>query len=100
MVDVVYFMKGCSETVEERAQRLLYFELGTERTGSPVTVATMFARLGLDPIRVARHLMRLSPACAVDELALALGRFRIGGEACPAPHALARAALAHAGRAV
>lgn len=91
---------GGSPAIEERARRLLGFEIGAERTGVPVTVATMFARFQYDPQVSAQYLMRIPPVAALCELAEMLTHFRIDGEPCPAPEGLARAALLHAGRAV
>jgi hypothetical protein len=103
-MDVLYMLKGCSATVEVRADRLLRYELGTERTGAPVTVATMFARSTdeHDPLHLAQHIIRIPPGLAVAALAEWLDGFTIDGN-LPGPAqalALARAALVHAGRAV
>ncbi|WP_448205799.1 hypothetical protein [Azospirillum sp. sgz302134] len=91
---------GWSEAVEERARRLLGYQVGTEGHGAPVTVQSMLARCGYDPVASARFLMTIPPLMAVRELTKTVARFRIDGEPCPDPAALARAALSHAGRAV
>jgi hypothetical protein len=100
MYELIFTWKGCSLAVRERARRLLHFELGQENTGAGITVATMFARRHKDPAAVAEHLIRIAPRDAVEYLAEEISAFLIDGEACPFPHSLARAALAHAGRAV
>ena len=100
MLELMFTLKGCTLAVEERARRLLKFELGHEHTGAPVTVATLFARCHVDPQETAQHLMRIPPRDAVDYLADWILSLPIDGEFCPAPRALARAALADAGRAV
>lgn len=91
---------GWSEAVEERAKRLLRYQVGTEGQGSPVTVQTMLARCDYDPVASARFLMTIPPLTAVRELTKTVARFRIDGEPCPDPAAIARAALSFAGRAV
>lgn len=100
MQELIFTWKGCSPAVRERARRLLRFELGRENGGAGITVATLFARRGGDPTAMAEHLIRIAPRDAVDYLAEEIASFLIDGEACPSPHGLARAALAHAGRAV
>jgi hypothetical protein len=100
MLDIAYMLKGCSPTILYRSERLLKFTLGTEKSGAPVTVATMLARLDHDPVEAARHLIRVWPEEAVAQLARASAAFRIDGSSCPDPEALARTALAYAGRAV
>jgi hypothetical protein len=100
MKELMFTLKGCSPTVEERARRLLKFELGYEGTGATVTVSTLFRHCHVDPVEAASHLMRIPPADAVDHLAEWIHSFQIDGEFCPAPRQLARAALHHAGRAV
>jgi hypothetical protein len=101
-LDLLYMLKGCSAAVVERADRLLRFELGTERTGAPVTVATMFARSTdeYEPVHLAQHIIRIPPQQAVAALAEWLDGFAIDGEIRGPAQTLARAALAHAGRAV
>ncbi len=92
---------GWSETVEERARRLLRFEIGAEGpNGTPVTVATMLARCNYDPLEHARLLIVAPPLAAVKELTRIVGLFEIQGERCSDPAAMARAALSHAGRVV
>lgn len=91
---------GWSAAVEERAKRLLAFRLGTEEADRPVTVATLFVRRELDPVNTARYLMVLPPLDSVAALARILAGFVIDGQPCPGPAALARTALAYAGRAV
>jgi len=91
---------GWSEAVEERAQRLLTFPLGTETNGASVTVATMFARCQFDPVASARFLMIIPPLMAQRELTKTIARFHIDGHPCPDPAAMARCALSYAGRAV
>lgn len=91
---------GWSEAVEERAKRLLRYQVGTEGNGAVVTVQTMLARCDYDPVASARFFMMIPPLMAVRELAKTIGRFRIDGESCPDPTALARSALSFAGRAV
>ena len=100
MMELMFTLKGCTPTVEERARRLLKFELGYENAGATVTVAMLFARCHVDPGETAQHLMRIPPRDAVDHLADWIHSFQIDGEFCPEPKALARAALRHAGRAV
>lgn len=100
MHELIFTFKGCSLAVSERARRLLRFELGSELGGAPITVATMFARRNRDPVAAAEHLIRIAPHDAVDYLAEEIACLLIDGETCPAPHGLARSALAHAGRAV
>lgn len=100
MKELLFTLKGCSPTVEERARRLLKFELGYEETGATVTVSTLFLHCHVDPIETASHLMRIPPKDAIDHLAAWIHSFQIDGEFCPAPQAMARAALYHAGRAV
>lgn len=91
---------GWSAAVEERAKRLLRYQLGTDGRGSPVTVRTMLARCGYDPVASARFLMTIPPLTAVRELTKTVAGFRIDGEPNPDPAATARAALSFAGRAV
>lgn len=91
---------GWSEAVEERAKRLLRYQIGTEGEGAAVTVQTMLARCDYDPVASARFLMSIPPLMAVRELSKTVARFQIDGEPCPDPAAMARAALSHAGRAV
>jgi hypothetical protein len=100
MKELMFTLKGCSPTVEERARRLLKFELGYEESGATVTVSRLFQHCHIDPIEAASHLMRIPPGDAVDHLAEWIHSFQIDGEFCPAPKQLARAALYHAGRAV
>ena len=100
MKELMFTLKGCSPTVEERARRLLKFELGYEETGTTVTVSTLFQHCHVDPVETASHLMRIPPRDAVDHLAAWIHTFQIDGEFCPAPKEMARAALYHAGRAV
>jgi hypothetical protein len=100
MKELMFTLKGCSPTVEERARRLLKFELGYEETGTTVTVSTLFHHCHVDPVETASHLMRIPPRDAVDHLAEWIHSFQIDGEFCPAPKEMARAALHHAGRAV
>ena len=91
---------GWSEAVEERAQRLLRYQLGTEGEGVPVTVQTMLVRCGFDPVASARVLMVVPPLVAVGELTKTVADFQIDGTPCPDPAETARAALSFAGRAV
>ncbi|WP_029011141.1 hypothetical protein [Azospirillum halopraeferens] len=91
---------GWSPAVEERATRLLAFRLGTTADGTPVTVAAAFAGRGRPAPHTARLLMHLPPLEAVQVLTHTLADFTIDGASCPDPAATARAALAHAGRAV
>ncbi len=92
---------GWSEAVEERAQRLLRYQVGTEGPdGVPVTVQTMFERCGFTPVASARFLMCIPPLTAMHELTKTVTRFRIDGEVCPDPAGMAKAALSFAGRAV
>ncbi len=91
---------GWSEAVEERARRLLGYQIGSEAEGAAVTVRTMLERSGYDPVASARFLMAIPPLSAVRELGKTIAAFRIDGEPCPDPLASARAALSHAGRAV
>lgn len=91
---------GWSEAVEERAKRLLRYQIGTEAGGAVVTVQTMLARCGYDPVASARFLMCIPPLMAVRELTKTVTQFQIDGQPCPDPAAVARAALSHAGRAV
>ena len=100
MKELMFTLKGCSPTVEERARRLLKFELGYEETGTTVTVSTLFQHCHVDPVETASHLMRIPPWDAVDHLAEWIHSFQIDGEFCLAPKEMARAALHHAGRAV
>jgi hypothetical protein len=100
MMELMFTLKGCTPAVEERARRLLKFELGFEDTGRTVTVATLFADCQISPEETAQHLMRIPPRDAVDHLSDWIDTFQIDGEPCPEPKALARAALLHAGRAV
>lgn len=90
---------GWSDAVEERAKRLLDFRLGNE-DGVPVTMATMLARCHYDPVASARFLMIIPPLTAQRELGKTVARFRLDGEPCSDPVAVARAALSFAGRAV
>ncbi len=92
---------GWSEAVEERAKRLLRYQVGTEGpAGVPVTVQTMFERCGYTPVSSARFLMCIPPLTAVRELTKTVARFEIDGKACPDPAGIAKAALSFAGRAV
>jgi len=91
---------GWSEAVEERAKRLLAYQIGTEGEEAAITVQTMLARCDYDPVASARFLMAIPPLTAVRELTKTIAHFRIDGEPCPDPAAMARAALSHAGRAV
>ena len=91
---------GWSEAVEERAKRFLDFRLGTEKDGAPVTMATLLARDHYDPVASARLLMIVPPLTAQRDLMRMVAQFRIDGEPCPDPTAVARAALSYAGRAV
>lgn len=92
---------GWSAAVEERSKRLLSFQVGTEEGGGrPVRISTLFVRRNLDPVNTARYLMVLPPMQAVGELARLLSGCTIDGTPCPAPAAIARAALSHAGRVV
>lgn len=91
---------GWSEAVELRAKRLLDYRLGTEEDGFPVTVATMFAQRGEDPVTAARLLMLIQPMAALRELSRVVAEFHIDGEPCPDAFGLARQALSYAGRAV
>lgn len=91
---------GWSEAVEERAKRLLRYQVGTEGDGAPVTVQTMLARCGFDPVASARFLMVIPPLVAVCELTKTIAGFQIDGMPCPDPAETARAALSFAGRAV
>jgi hypothetical protein len=100
MKELMFTLKGCSPTVEERARRLLKFELGYEETGTTVTVSTLFQHCHVDPVETASHLMRIPPRDAIDHLAEWIHSFQIDGEFCSAPKEMARAALYHAGRAV
>ncbi|MGQ9371462.1 hypothetical protein [Azospirillum sp. ST 5-10] len=98
---VITVTAGWSPAVEERAKRLLAFRLGTDAAhGSAVTVAAALGTGGQDPVQAARLLMHLPPLSAVEVMTDTLAAFAIDGEPCPDPAALARAALAHAGRAV
>ena len=90
---------GWSEAVEERAKRLLDFRLGVEE-GVPATMATLLARAHCDPVASARFLMIIPPLAAQRELTRMVAHFRIDGEPCSDPAAVARAALSYAGRAV
>lgn len=90
---------GWSEAVEERAKRLLAFPMGTE-DGRSVTMADLLPRLQLDPIASARFLMIVPPLVAQHELIEMVAAFRIDGQPCPDPVAVALAALSYAGRAV
>ena len=100
MKELMFTLKGCSPTVEERARRLLKFELGYEETGTTVTVSTLFQHCHVDPVETASHLMRIPPWDAVDHLAEWIHSFQIDGEFLPRTEEMARAALHHAGRAV
>lgn len=100
MQDLFFTLRGCTPAIEVRAAKLLSFELGSIRTGAPVTVATLLAGDSDDPIDHARHLVRIPPRWALMLLADRLGRFTIDDEPCPCPAGLARAALLHAGRAL
>jgi hypothetical protein len=100
MKELMFTLKGCSPTVEERARRLLKFELGYEETGTTVTVSTLFQHCHVDPVETASHLMRIPPRDAIDHLAEWIHSFQIDGEFCQARKEMARAALHHAGRAV
>lgn len=91
---------GWSEAIDYRAEKFLLFQVGTNRVGQPVTVRTMLACRGLDPIASGRFLMLLPPLTAVSELSQTLRNFDIDGIPCPDPMAIARAALSHAGRVV
>lgn len=91
---------GWSEAVEERAKRLLRYQVGTEGGGAPVTVQTMLVRCGFDPVASARFLMVIPPLVAVCELSKTIAGFQIDGAPCPDPAETARAALSFAGRAV
>ena len=92
---------GWSAAVEERSKRLLSFQVGTEEDGGrPIRMSTLFARRDLDPVNTARYLMVLPPLQAVSELARLLSGCTIDGIPCPAPGAVARSALSHAGRVV
>ncbi|HYD31647.1 MAG TPA: hypothetical protein VEB64_12425 [Azospirillaceae bacterium] len=95
---IITAVAGWSEAVEVRAERLLDFVIGHEGNGTPVTIATMFARCHFDPWDSARFMMYVPPITAVRELTRTISRFRIEGEGCPGPERLARAALIHAGR--
>lgn len=97
---VITAAAGWSEAVEERAKRFLDYIVGTEGSGAPVTVATLLARCQYDPVASARFLMLVPPLTAQREFARTVADVRIDGEPCPDPAAVARAALAHAGRAV
>jgi hypothetical protein len=91
---------GVSEAVIERARRLLAFEIGSRRDGTPVTVAAMLVAADVDPQDWAQWLMIVDPMAAVGKLTDMIGRFLIDGEPAPDPAAVARAALSHAGRVV
>ncbi len=92
---------GWSAAVEERSKRLLSYQVGTEEGGGrPVRISTLFVRRDLDPVNTARYLMVLPPLQAIGELARLLSGCTIDDTPCPAPGAIARAALAYAGRAV
>jgi hypothetical protein len=91
---------GWSEAVEERARRLLDFQMGERADGAPVRVGEQLTRHGFDPVASARHLMVLPPLVAVHELTRTMTRFEIDGQPCPDPGGMARAALSYAGRAV
>ncbi len=100
MHELTFTWKGCSPVVQERAGRLLAFELGRQRNGQTVTVATMFARNDRDPRPRAEHLIRIDAKDAVAYLAEEIDGFLIDGVPCPTSWETARAALVHAGRAV
>lgn len=63
----------------------LFAEIGKEDNGMALTVASAFARLGLDPWDQAALLARLSDGAATASLAALLGRlpFGSGGDALP-----------------
>src|SRR5689334_25203804 len=54
--------------------RFLYAEIGQQENGTPLTVLSAFARLGLDPWREAARLARLSKDDAARELARMMAR--------------------------
>ncbi len=100
MLADILLLKAYSPTVQHRSEMLLRYPLGTEAAGSQVTVATVLARLGLDPLATARRLNCVGPADAVSHLAEAIALAQIDGAPCPDPRGLARDALSYAGRAV
>ncbi len=100
MHELTFTWKGCSPAVQERAGRLLAYELGRQRNGQTVTVATMFARKERDPRPAAEHLICIAAHDAVAYLAEEIDDFLIDGVPCPTAWETARAALYHAGRAV
>jgi len=100
MLTDLFLLRTHSPTVLHRSERLLRFTLGMEAAGTPITVATMLARQGLDPHAAAQRLNCLGPADAVHHLAAVIARAEIDGAPCPDPRGLAREALSFAGRAV
>lgn len=98
---IITVTAGWSPAIEERARRLLAYPLGADAEhGVAITVAAAFAQGGHDPVHVARLLMHMPPLSAVEVMIETLAGFAIDGEPCPDPDGMARAALAHAGRAV
>ena len=57
-------------------EAFLYAEIGTEDNGMVLTVASAFARLGLDPWHQAAVLARLSDVAATASLAALIGRLQ------------------------
>lgn len=91
---------GWSAAVEVRARRFLAYEVGRPMHGPPVTMARLLGRNEREALDAARSYMIVPPGTAIETVSRVVSRFRIDGEACPDPVAVARAALAHAGRAV
>ena len=54
--------------------RFLYFEVGQEENGTPLTILSALARLGLDPWREAARLAQLPKDEAAQELAFLIAR--------------------------
>jgi hypothetical protein len=63
-------------TTPPELEPFLYAEIGQEENGMVLTVASAFARLGLDPWQQASVLARLSEAAATASLASLIGRLQ------------------------